>query len=82
MNPKVIKINVKTAGELLKRLRMSTKSELFPQINVKGFFPNPHFSTRDLESDPEATVMTVYEHDGSDYTISIQDVEAVVEFQS
>jgi hypothetical protein len=82
MNPKVTKINVKTAGELSKMLYTSTKSESLPQINVRGFFPNPHFSARDLESDPEATVMTVYERDGSDYTISIQDVEAIVEFNT
>ena len=81
MKAKVIKINVKTADELSKMLYTSTKSaDSMPQINVRGFFPNPHFSARDLASDPEATVMTVYERDGSDYTISIQDVEAIVEF--
>lgn len=80
MNPKVRKINVKTADELLKMLYTYPYLGYCSQINVRGFWPNPHFSLRELQNDPDATTMTVYERDGSDYTISIQSVEAIVEF--
>lgn len=80
MNPKVIKINVKTADELLKMLYASAELGADCELNVRGFWPNPHFSTKELQNDPDATTMTVYERDGSDYTISIQSVEAIVEF--
>jgi hypothetical protein len=80
MNPKVTKINVKTADELLKMLYTYPHLAYHSQINVKGFWPNPHFSAKELLKHPNATTMTVYERDGSDYTISIQSVEAIVEF--
>lgn len=80
MNPKVTKINVKTADELLKMLYASADLGADCELNVRGFWPNPHFSQRELESDPNATTMTVYERDGSDSTINIQSVEAIVEF--
>jgi hypothetical protein len=80
MNPKVTKINVKTADELLKMLYTSAESSARSQLNVRGFWPNPGFRANELKNDPNATTMTVYEHDGSDYTIKISDVEAIVEF--
>lgn len=80
MSTKEIKINVKTADELLKMLYTSAWSSARTQINVRGFWPSPSFRANELKNDPNATTMTVYEHDGSDYTIKISDVEAIVEF--
>ena len=82
MNPQITKINAKTADELLKMLYTYPHLGYHSQINVKGFWPNPHFSLKELQGDPNATTMTVYERDGSDYTINIQSVEAIVEFYS
>ena len=87
MSQATIKINAKTASDLLKVLYTSNTKlgqrvglRAPSQINVRGFWPNPHFSLKELQSDPNATTMTVYERDGSDYTINIQSVEAIVEF--
>ena len=87
MSQATIKINVQTASDLLKVL-YTPNTELGKrvglrhpsQINVRGFWPNPHFSKSELENDPNATTMTVYEHDGSDYTIKIADIETICEF--
>jgi hypothetical protein len=87
MSQSTIKINAKTANDLL-NLLYTPNTELGKrvglrapsQINVRGFWPNPHFSKNELESDPNATTMTVYERDGSDYTIKIADIEAICEF--
>lgn len=87
MSQATIKINVQTASDLLKVLytpntklgqRVGFKAP--SQINVRGFWPNPHFSKSELENDPNATTMTVYERDGSDYTIKIADIETICEF--
>jgi hypothetical protein len=87
MSQSTIKINAKTANDLLNLLytpntklgqRVGLRAP--SQINVRGFWPNPHFSEKELKSDPNATTMTVYEHDGSDYTIKIADIETICEF--
>jgi hypothetical protein len=87
MSQSTIKINAKTANDLLNLLYTSNTKlgqrvglRAPSQINVRGFWPNPHFSEKELKSDPNATTMTVYEHDGSDYTIKIADIEAICEF--
>jgi hypothetical protein len=87
MSQATIQIEVTTANELLKVLytpntklgqRFGFRSP--SQINVRGFWPNPHFNVKELESDPNATTMTVYERDGSDYTIKIADIKTICEF--
>ena len=87
MSQSTIQIKVKTASELLKVLytphtRVGRQFGFShpSQINVRGFWPNPHFSERELKNNPDATTMTVYERDGSDYTIRIADIETICEF--
>ena len=87
MSQSTVKIKVTTASDLLNVLYTSQTGlgqrvglRAPSQINVRGFFPNPHFSIKELESDPNATTMTVYERDGSDYTIKIASIETICEF--
>lgn len=87
MSQATIQIEATTANELLKvlytphtRVGRQFGFKAPSQINVRGFWPNPHFSEKELESDPNATTMTVYERDGSDYTIKIADIETICEF--
>ena len=87
MSQATIKVNCKNAQELINVLK-TPQTELgkrvglrYPtQINVDGFWPNPHVNMSELKLNPEATKVTVYERDGSDYTINISSIKSICEF--
>jgi len=50
-------------------------------IQHPSFWPNPHFNKTELLLNPASKTMTVYERDGSDYTISIESISAIVTYE-
>ena len=50
-------------------------------IQHPSFWPNPCFNKTELLLNPASKTMTVYERDGSDYTISIASIEHIVTYE-
>jgi hypothetical protein len=50
-------------------------------IHHPSFWPNPHFNKTELLLNPASKTMTVYERDGSDYTISIASIKHIVTYE-
>ena len=71
----LIKNTATNAAELYKLL---SKADA---IQHPAFWPNPHFNKNELLLNPASKTMTVYERDGSDYTISIASIKHIVTYE-
>ena len=49
-------------------------------IQHPSFWPNPSFNKNELLLNPASKTITVYERDGSDYTISIESIKNIVTY--
>jgi hypothetical protein len=70
----LIKNTATNAAELYKLL---SKADA---IQHPAFWPNPHFNKNELLLNPASKTMTVYERDGSDYTIEIASIKNIVTY--
>jgi len=70
----LIKNTATNAAELYKLL---SKADA---IQHPAFWPNPHFNKNELLLNPASRTMTVYERDGSDYTIEIASIKNIVTY--
>ena len=70
----LIKNTATNAAELYKLL---SKADA---IQHPAFWPNPHFNKNELLLNPASKTMTVYERDGSDYTIEIASIRNIVTY--
>ena len=51
-------------------------------IQHPSFWPNPSFNRTELLLNPASKTMTVYERDGSDYTISIESIQNIITYET
>lgn len=70
----LIKNTATNAAELYKLL---TNADA---IQHPAFWPNPSFNKLELLLNPASKTMTVYERDGSDYTIEISSIKNIVTY--
>ena len=71
----LIKNTATNAAELYKLL---SKADA---IQHPSFWPNPSFNKNELLLNPASKTMTVYERDGSDYTIEIGSIQNIVTYE-
>jgi hypothetical protein len=71
----LIKNTATNAAELYKLL---TNADA---IQCQGFWPNPSFNKNELLLNPASKTITVYERDGSDYTVTIANIINIVTYE-
>jgi hypothetical protein len=70
----LIKNTATNAAELYKLLGNNNT------IKHPSFYPNPQLDRHGLLLNPASKTVTVYEHDGSDYTINISEITNSVNY--